>query len=51
MGYVLCQNSQSSGFDNVTPFNPEPQLLQAITHIYLAYIVTGCYISPEIQNR
>lgn len=24
---ILCQNSQSSRFDDVTPFKPEPELL------------------------
>lgn len=48
---ILCLNSQNTRSDDPTSFKPEPQLLQAITHIYLAYILPGCYVSSEIQNR
>lgn len=48
---ILYLNSQNTRFNDLAPFKPELQLLQAITHIYLAYILPGCYVSPEIQNR
>lgn len=47
---IMCQNSQSSRFDDVASFKPAPQLLQAIIHINLAYLLTGLNVSPEIQN-
>lgn len=42
---ILCLTSQNTMFNDQTPFKPEPQLLQAITHIYLAYILPGCCFS------
>lgn len=47
---IMYQNSQSSRFDDVASFKPAPQLLQAIIHINLAYLLTRLNVSPEIQN-
>lgn len=47
---IVCQNSQSSRFNDITSFKPVPQLLQSIIHINLAYILVGLNVSPEIQN-
>lgn len=48
---ILCLNSQNTRFNDLAPFKLELQLLQDITHIYLAYSLPGCFVSPEIQNR
>lgn len=47
---IMCQDSNCSRFDDVTSLKPVPQLLQAIIHVKVAYILIGLNVSPAIQN-